>query len=733
MALPLVERILGTSNPYVDKYHAETSNLAKSMTFLCHEEAETYNERIRYYGLGQINEFDKTTWRYYLHVTGNYHELDEMMYVVSRDTREVIELTKENLEMHFETRLELAKFGSFYDEVYEKYPFQNLLIKALVGFSPLYKVEDVIKLPNWTLTTWNARLVEAQETDLIGRLQQRVYNYAVSNMLTTYHYVDDLYLALLVSKLKVFVLKSLTSIRKSNARTARVHSYHMLMYFASNHNLDDHYRYLDDYQRLFLYRNLLYLNTHAGRNETFETIVEVFFTYKRIVLTNYVFQQDNVTKDDLSMDYSFRQELLNSKPFVYDSGLFKMDALKWKEIKIKKGNSKEYDFHERDIDIKLEDSLVSEIMTKDLEVNFNDSSSDVRYSLLEATLDYWAATIHKGRNHVLVEFINSTDGTSHELTPLEAFKLFILAFHTAHGTYPVVIPNYHTAWVIKENIPTLEFLMRGCGFDNNRTRNAIEEFRPRAPKYESLDTRRDFRDLVLSFYRYELGVDIIMASQGNLDVYTDITHAFDKLHECIVLDLGQENSGRFLGEIGLPNLFTYTREQALDLVDSIINSITDDLLSNGESNRLSQNTAIAIFNKFTSYTTQTLSEYFSEEIRPAGLGTPRYSFYSYETETAWPLLEENRILDVGVGTTTYNKKLVEIDNSLTPYIGVSMKSDLVKEDYQIKLDKSSEVFTGFNIDLCIDVERVTPFIMPSNEKLKQIFNIKREVLVSHEY
>ena len=47
---------------------------------------------------------DKRLWRYYLNLNGQYHKLDEPMFVVSLDTLKEIAFTKENLIDHPNTK-----------------------------------------------------------------------------------------------------------------------------------------------------------------------------------------------------------------------------------------------------------------------------------------------------------------------------------------------------------------------------------------------------------------------------------------------------------------------------------------------------------------------------------------------------------------------------------------------------------------------------------------------------
>ena len=100
-----------------------------------------------------------------------------------------------------------------------------------------------------------------------------------------------------------FILTSLIAIRLTNAKTQLAHSYHVLSYLASHHGLDRHYLFMTKSQRLFLYRNLLYLDNHSGRQHVFKLLIDKIFTDKRVSVVNYRSLQRNQTNSDSYIDY----------------------------------------------------------------------------------------------------------------------------------------------------------------------------------------------------------------------------------------------------------------------------------------------------------------------------------------------------------------------------------------------------------------------------------------------
>ena len=730
MAISIVEKVLGSTNPYASSYIDNTLLLAKSITIVNHNEADMYNEFVnKSYGK-TIDEYDKTSWRYFRHLAGRYHEVDVRMKVVSRDTREEIELSRDSLIAHYETKSELAKFGEFYDEVVLLYPEQELLIKSLIAFSEVPPIAEIVNYPDWRIVAYNELLVESRETDLITSLQERIDNYSVKHLIEDYHFVDDCFLALLISKLYMFIIKSLFTIRLANARTGRVHSYHMLNFFASHLGLDEYYNYLDEYQRLYLYRNLLYLNANSGNNDTFETVIDVIFTHKRIVITNYVYNQTNNVRDDLSMEYIFYQELLNDKPFVFDKDHFDLDDLKDKEVTIHDSNEKEYDYNKGDIEQEMDNSQSSDANTKDLEVTFSDSTNDVKYPLRDIVLDYWATTIIINKNVALVEFNNPVTGDLLELSPIRAFRLWTLAFHKSYGEEPRVIPNYHVYRAYREEIPTLDFLMSKVSNQSLLTKRSIEHFRTKSPIYRLIDTKRTFKLFCDEIFKYEVGMWIYLSTECDLTLQGDLKQASSDMYRSYILENGQLESNTFLNEIGMTELSDYTNQEAFDLSMAILNAVSDGALGATEDYRFDQQSAVEIFKKFKSYTTQILSEFKTSERRYSGLGVPRHTLAFVQNGATF------------VVTPGYDYICARVREFSSGYMYLGNKAELshstrnhwdnkmitVEFGIQNNANASARVSESINFRAC----NVVPPKALTRKKLIEIFKERKELL-THEY
>lgn len=625
MAKPIIEQVLGTTNPYSENYNEAVIRLVKSMTFLSKREAILYNGDVVKATGKPVTSTDLSTWRYFRHLSGLYHEIDKPMKVISRDTREEIVITIDTLSNHLETHRELNKFGVFFDEVSSKYPDQMLLLKTIMTLRKDLDIYEIIKMPNWTIIAWNSELIEPQEEDVIPKLQDRIYKFARKQMRTNYSLTNDLFMAGLYIVLANVIVKWIYNIRLGNAKTGRAHSYHMLNYFASHHGLDASYDFIDSEQRFFLYRNLLYLDSHAGSNEVMDILIEKFFTYKRISVTNYEFYQNDDIRENHQTDYRYKQTLLNKDNIAFNDTRYNLDELSEKEIKIVPPNRKEYYFNKNRIDFRQVHSKASTLLTKDLEINLSDSTDEVKYKLIDLLTDYWAVTIDSGKNNVFIEFINPINGNVLELVAKDAFNLYVIAIHLLHRIKLDVIPNYWSWRVYKEDIPSLEFMMGAVASKEPRVREMIDYLRTRSPNYRVVSSKREFRDYVEAIYRYELGQWIILSREGNLPIYTDIEVAMSNMYRQWVCSNGGENVNEFLARIGLRDIVNYNETQFSEFIIGLLNTVGDGILSRIDVNILTQKAATDIFNKFKSYSTQLLSEYTSNESLLIGCITPRFN------------------------------------------------------------------------------------------------------------
>ena len=77
-------------------YLDSTIALARTLVVKSEYSAEQINNQVALrFGTNTVNPLNKSTWKYYLNVSGEYHPTDTVIKVKSLDTMQEIDFTKE--------------------------------------------------------------------------------------------------------------------------------------------------------------------------------------------------------------------------------------------------------------------------------------------------------------------------------------------------------------------------------------------------------------------------------------------------------------------------------------------------------------------------------------------------------------------------------------------------------------------------------------------------------------
>lgn len=700
MSQSIVERVLGKNSLHTENYLDKTILLVKSISVVLHSEAKLYNELVEgKYGL-KVNVEDKSSWRYYLHLTGSYHQVDEPILVTSWDNGEEITLSKTTINRHKTTRNELLKFGNLYKTLVDRYPEQELLIKSIINTSDRILVTDAIKLKSFKIVSLNKDLVEKREYSLILRLQERIDNYVITKAITYYTNAESLFLSSLYVVLYNFIYTTVINLRLANAKTPEAHSYHILSYFASHHSLDNNYPNLDENQILFLYRNMKYLNTYAGTNEVFQKLIDKFFTVRRVPVINYQYKQKNSIDQEGHVEYRFVQKLLNKENLIYDPRDFDLDEIANKEVTILDSNAKEYFIHRDDIDFKNKNSLHSDLLTKDLEISIVDNSADVKYGMTEMIIDYWAQTLNLGVNNHILNLSDPVKGRIINMDSEEAFKLLTVVIHYVNGQRVEVIPDYYINRVVKPTLPTTEELVSKNFRKSHYLKELIEDLVVATPRYYNIDTPSTFNEFVLNMYKYELGSWLHLVNLGDKDMNSQLYLASENLHYNTVYKQGDVSVTPFLKGISFTEVEEYTEEELYIVLNELLKVASLDLSSRLEKNKRVQSTLFEVLGKFKSYSTQLTNEYISSTSELGILGTPYSTLNISSSDDIYQLPSKSTNVDFGFGVVENSEIVVEED---------VLASSGIEYNAYVDIGDNSEVSMGLSSDITINLP--TPVVM----------------------
>ena len=632
MATSIIDTLLGNNSVLTKSYLADTIRLTKSIQIKNDVEAKLYNDYIKLtYPSVTINTADRTTWRYYKHLSGQYHSVDVMMSVISIDNGDTIDLTISNLLLHKKTKQELLKFDKFYLELVNKYPEQELLLKSLITTALYTDISKIIALDNYKIVSYDANLVEELEQDLIYELQEEIDRYKTIRLLPSYQLSDNLYMASMYHIFYNFILTTIIGIRQRNDKTAKAHSYHIRHYLSSHHYLDNVLNYLTKRQALFLYKNMLYLDNHSGSNLVFETLIDRLFTERNISVVNYTLHQTNSLDTENFMKYKFNQRLLNSENLVFSQAEYSLDSLLDKEDPLRLGNPKERLFHQSSIDHKFKNTLFNTLLTKDLETSVIDNTDTVRYKLIPMMVSYWAYMLKTNSINFLVQLIDPITNKELRLTTKDLFKYYTLVLFKTYGVDLTVFPDFRINNIFKPTLPSTSLLLSKCYNKKYWYKDEIEAIKFAIPKYNRVVTSSQFQTFMMEMYELNIGIWTYLSGLSDMDDNGQFEAMITEMREDITYEFDGESVADFKTRLNITSLDDYTLDTLNKILFTMLDNLFDNKLDFLNIYKYIQQALIETFTQFNSYTVQLINNYYNNDGILAGPKDPRYAHTYSET------------------------------------------------------------------------------------------------------
>lgn len=443
------------SSPYYRLYIESVLQLARSLVIKSEASADSINRSLMEMGY-QVKLSEPRTWKYYLNLAGLYHPTDTVMTVSSLDTLETIEFTKERLAVHRATADGYQQGGDFYERLVERYPEQESLIRGIL--SPV-DLDQAIAAEDGSILDYNQKLVESNETNLIPKLQQWVNGFLTRWHIPAYGIVDDLYNAAMLGVLYVNIPQVILNIRLENCRTNYVHSFHIREYLASNGRLDVYMEYLTKKQALFLYRNIRYIHRNAGKQQTFNLLMDRLLTDRGIPLASYEMRHNlERMPEELYPDVELILTYLNFPPGELLRDTRTVREILEKQVDVAVGNIDEANEALEYIPAEMKNSLVDRVPTKVYESIVTDYSNSMAYSYADLLLNHWLYTSTHQRYNTILSIMNPTTGQLTPLSAKEAFVLFLYSYNQACGVTLETVPDLRAVSVRRPLPPTFEEL-----------------------------------------------------------------------------------------------------------------------------------------------------------------------------------------------------------------------------------------------------------------------------------
>lgn len=454
------------SNVLFEVYRKEVFLLAKTMVIKHHGIALATNRYLS--GMGHVVKKEPETWRYYLHLSGEYHETDKPMYIINLDDVNAgnVLLTKDLLENNRITR-ESYQYGErFYNELIAQYPDQESLILGMLN--PVH-INDAIKAEDGTILTYNKDLVEKYELYFIEDLEKWIKNYLHRWLVKDYIGFNDRYLTVLLSDIYSRLPGKILQIRLNYCHTDYVHSYHVRQFLESNLRLGQYVPYMSRGTMMFLYRNIRWISRNVGKANIFNLLIQKILTDQNIPITEHHLirtinnAEDIVERPNFESDpYPDIKVLPRSINFSTpdDTSSF----INVRDIVVKQAELLEYteeqieEFTEEAIK-RTKSSNRNEFITKTLESVMVDNTNSVYFPLGRVLLSHWVYYACSGKYPSNISFINPSSSEQIVINTLDALILYCYLLYTGlseENTPPVYIEPFVALGVLRLPKPTKE-------------------------------------------------------------------------------------------------------------------------------------------------------------------------------------------------------------------------------------------------------------------------------------
>lgn len=468
-------------------YLDEVFALAKTLSIKSEYSAAQMNARlVQLYGPQIVNQNQPSTWKYYLNRCGRYHSTDTRMQVISLDTLQPIEFSKESLVLHTATARDYQYGTRYYKELVAQYPEQEALILGI-----LYPADMAYALaaPDFSILSWNPALVESNEETFIKDLDTWCRTYKRRWWVSDFNVNHSLYAASFFGVFYQALPLRMLELRERACGTAQAHSFHVRMHLAGHNGLDEFLPYLTQKQAMYLYRNVAYHQRHAGQKASFEALVKNILTDRGLPLVSYklVHNTDGFENGAVAPQVGFVAEAINN--VRAPTGDIVDSASVLSRISQSASGNEDYNLRFPDDLADKRYSVQNAYPTKVLESTFVDIGEGSAVSIIEMAMSMWAYASCTDRFNIYIRVNNPETGVEVTMSALDAYYLYLYAYAKAHSGGMPNIPPVFASQAPVWPVPSLNRLL-GLTIQEEVNPVRIEQMRslmPQARTYLNLE------------------------------------------------------------------------------------------------------------------------------------------------------------------------------------------------------------------------------------------------------
>lgn len=416
----------------------QTLQLAETIVIKSAQTAEALNSLVFMNSGGTaVASADPLTWKYYLNISGEYHDTDQVMTVVSMDTLNEIIFNKENLKIHRATARGYVYGSRQYTELVRKYPDQEQLI---LGILYPCDIHEAVNALDGKILSYPTGLIEANEYSLVETIQKWIYAYKSRWTIPAFNLTDELYEATALGIMYLGLVPCILTARLKACNTNEAHSFDIRQYLGSHGYLDSYVDTLTTKQALFFYRNIAYIERNPGQRDTFDTLLEHIMTERFVPLGEYSMKHDVTEQlDNLYPEVIFRKKQLNMGIRLDPDNQTSIEQMLVKEMNIAPGNQEDLPVVAATARSLMKNSPSNVVATKVLESSMVDESNSSPWILSEVLFNEWIHLSSVGIYTAFVNINNPRTGEKLPLTAKESFVLAMYAFNKSLGLTPTNI------------------------------------------------------------------------------------------------------------------------------------------------------------------------------------------------------------------------------------------------------------------------------------------------------
>lgn len=406
-------------------YVQSVFDLAKTLSIKSEYSAIKVNEALNInYPTLQIDTYDKASWKYYLNMCGEYHSTDSSMTFKSLDTMQTIVFNKSNLALHASSALAYRYGSRYYRELVARYPEQESLIHGILYPAVM---ADLLAAPDFTVVAYPSYLVEENEEDLILNINQWISNFMHRYYVRGYRATDQLYYASLLGVMFSRMVPLVLYLRKQACKTRQAHSYHVNQYLASHGMLDVYLDQLSPKQAMFLYKNINYIERHAGMQDNFDWLLENLLTDRGIPLSEYSMSQSDVNMPNSLLAVP-DMVLTPLNRVAARQSTFTVSEVMHKEVQIAPGNSSRVEETAISTAERLAYSANARLKTKVLESALVTSSDTGITNEVDVALNFWGYASASNRYNIYIRIKHPVTGAEIPIPQRVAYHYFLYAY-----------------------------------------------------------------------------------------------------------------------------------------------------------------------------------------------------------------------------------------------------------------------------------------------------------------